>query len=90
MVSLTKQELQEMAEVDVRTVDINTLTELSDIEVDTSKPVAQKLGMLSAQTKNIYVTRCDDYVVKVIHQKEGPTIDDKMAEHLRRMVEIYF
>lgn len=90
MINLTEQELQEMAEVDVRAVDINTLTELSEIEVDTSKPVKQKLGMLAGQTKNIYVTRCDDYVVKVIHQKEGPTIDDKMAEHLRRMVEIYY
>ena len=32
---LTKERLEEMAAVDIRTVDISTLTDLRDIEIDT-------------------------------------------------------
>ena len=35
---LTKERLEEMAAVDIRTVDISTLTDLRDIEIDTSLP----------------------------------------------------
>ena len=88
--NLTAEDLRKMSEVDVRTVDRSTLTELSDIDIDTSKPVIQKLEMLASQSNNVYIMKCGDYVVKVKHQETGPSIDEKMAEYLRRMVEIYF
>lgn len=90
MANLTIEDMKVMSEVDVRTVDRNTLTDLADIEINTSKPVAQKLGMFASQSSNIYIHKVDDYVVKVIHSKDAPGIDEKMSEHLRRMVEIYF
>ena len=55
---LTREKLEEMAAVDIRNVDINSLTDLRDI-------------------------------VEVRFQKEGPTIDDKMEEYLRRLAEIH-
>lgn len=36
---LTKETLAKMAEVDIRTVDISELTDLQDIEIDTSQSV---------------------------------------------------
>ncbi len=86
---LTREKLQEMAAVDIRNVDIDSLTDLRDIVVDTQKPVAQKLASFAAQTNNVYVHRIGDYIVKVRFQKEGPTIDDKMEEYLRRLAEIH-
>lgn len=86
---LTREKLQEMAAVDIRNVDINSLTDLRDIVVDTKKPVPQKLASFAAQTNNVYVHRIGDYIVKVRFQKEGPTIDDKMEGYLRRLVEIH-
>ncbi len=86
---LTKEILSEMAQTDIRTVDISELTDLRDIEIDTSLPVEKKLAAFAAQTKNVYVNRIGDYVVKVSFQESGPTIDDKMAEYLRRLSEIY-
>ena len=41
---LTKERLEEMAAVDIRTVDISTLTDLRDIEIDTSLPGAASAG----------------------------------------------
>lgn len=86
---LTREKLQEMAAVDIRDVDISSLTDLRDIVVDTKKPVARKLAFFAAQTNNVYIHRIGDYIVKVRFQKEGPTIDDKMEEYLRRLAQIH-
>ena len=61
---LTKEMLAEMAQTDIRTVDISELTDLRDIKIDTSQPVEKKLAAFAEQTKNIYVNRIGDYVVK--------------------------
>lgn len=86
---LTKEELDRMADVDVRTVDISTLTDLRDIEIDTSLPVEKKLTAFAKQTSNVYVNRIGDYVLKVRFQESGASIDDKMSEYLSRLSKIY-
>ncbi len=86
---LTKEVLAEMAAVDIRTVDISELTDLREIKIDTSQPVEKKLEAFARQTKNVYVNRMGDYVIKVKFQENGATIDDKMAEYLRRLSEVY-
>lgn len=89
MLDIAEEELDAMASVDVRTVDINTLTDIREIKIDTKLPVEEKLAAFAKQTKNIYVYRIGDYVVKVRFQKEGPGIDEKMEEYLRHLAEIY-
>ena len=89
MIDITDEELDAMETVDVRTVDINTLTDIRDIKIDTKLPVEKKLALFAKQTKNLFVHRIGDYVVKVRFQKEGPTIDDKMEEYLRHLAEIH-
>ena len=86
---LSAEKLEEMAAVDVRTVDISTLTDLRDIRINTKDPVGRKLASFAEQTNNLYVNRIGDYVVKVRYQKEGPTIDEKMEEYIRRLSEVY-
>ena len=88
-VALTKERLEEMAAVDIRTVDISALTDLRDLEIDASLPVEKKLDAFARQTNNVYVNRIGDYVVKVRFQKDGDSIDDKMAEYLQRLSEIH-
>ena len=89
MFDITDKELDAMEEVDVRTVDINTLTDIRDIKIDTRLPVEKKLALFAEQTNNLFIHRIGDYVVKVRFQKEGPTIADKMEEYLRQLAEIY-
>lgn len=89
MLDITDEKLDAMETVDVRTVDINTLTDIRDIKIDTKLPVEKKLELFAKQTNNIFVHRIGDYVVKVRFQKEGPTIDDKMEEYLRHLAEIH-
>ncbi len=85
MLNITQKELDEMASVDIRTVDRSTLTDIRDIHIDTKLPIEEKLSSFARQTNNIYVHRVGDFVVKVKFQKEGPSIDDKMEEYLRHM-----
>lgn len=89
LTGFTPEELRKMAAVDVRTVDIDTLTDLRNITIDTKAPVEKKLVSFAKQTRNPYVNRIGDYVVKVCYQKEGSTIDEKMEEYIRRLAEIY-
>lgn len=89
MLDITDEELDAMEMVDVRTVDINTLTDIRDIKIDTKLPVEKKLALFVKQTNNLFIHRIGDYVVKVRFQKEGPTIDDKMEEYLRHLAEIH-
>lgn len=88
VLGITSEELDAMETVDVRTVDINTLTDIRDIKIDTKLPVEKKLALFAEQTNNLFIHRIGDYVVKVRFQKEGPTIDDKMEEYLRHLAEI--
>lgn len=89
MLIITDEELDAMEAVDVRTVDINTLTDIRDIKIDTRLPVEKKLALFAEQTNNLFIHRIGDYVVKVRFQEEGPTIDDKMEEYLRHLAEIH-
>jgi len=89
MLDISNEELDAMETVDVRTVDINTLTDIRDIKIDTKLPVEKKLALFAEQTNNLFIHRIGDYVVKVRFQKEGPTIDDKMEEYLRHLAEIH-
>lgn len=89
MTPLTEKELAEMAAVDIRRVDINSLTDLKDITIDTNLPVEERIASFAKQTKNVYVHRVGDYVVKVKFQEEGPTMDDKLKEYVRHLSEGY-
>lgn len=89
MFNLTEEDLDAMAAVDIRTADINTLTDIRDIKIDTKLPVEQKLASLARQTDNLYLYRLEDYIIKVRYQKTGPTIDDKMEEYLKHLAEVH-
>ena len=89
VLDISEEKLDAMAAVDIRTVDINTLTDIRDVKIDTKLPVEEKLASFARQTNNIYVHRMGDYVVKVRFQKEGAGIDDKMEEYLRHLAEIH-
>lgn len=89
MFNLTEKDLNTMASVDIRTVDINKLTDIRDIKIDTRLPVEQKLASLARQTDNLYLYRLEDYIIKVKYQDDGPTIDDKMEEYLKHLAEVH-
>lgn len=89
MLRITEEELDAMEAVDIRTVDINALTDIREIQIDTGLPVEKKLALFAEQTNNLFLHRIGDYIVKVRFQKEGLDINDKMEEYLHHLAEIY-
>lgn len=86
---MTYKELEEMACVDVCSVDIDNLTDLREIKIDRELPLEEKLASFEKQTKNVYVNRVGEYAVKVKFQKDGADIDDKLEEYFRHMSQMY-
>lgn len=46
MLDISEEKLDAMAAVDIRTVDINTLTDIRDIKIDTKLPVEENWLLL--------------------------------------------
>ena len=44
VLDISEEKLDAMAAVDIRTVDINTLTDIRDVKIDTKLPVEEKLA----------------------------------------------
>ena len=89
MHNLNEKQLDTMANVDIQTADINTLTDIRGIKIDTKLSVEEKMRSFMKQTNNVYLHRIGDYIVKVSFQKEGSSIDEKMEEYLRHLAEIH-
>ena len=61
----TLEELQEMAAVDIRTVDRSTLVELDDVEIHEELPQAERIVDYIKQIKNPYCYKSHGVVVKI-------------------------
>ena len=85
----SEKELEELAAVDIRSVDIDSLVDLRDIRIDTNMSVEKRVGSFINQSKNPYIHRIGDYVVKVTFQKDGASLEERMEEYLNHLTEIY-
>ena len=61
----TLEELQEMAAVDIRTVDRSTLVELDDVEIHEELPQAERIADYIKQIKKPYCYKSHGVVVKI-------------------------
>lgn len=77
--------LEEMKNVDIRTVDKNTLVDLKDVYIDTTLPVEERIRSFIEQVKNPYVFKVGDVAVKVVYQKSGPS----MQEQFESLIKFY-
>ncbi len=66
--------LEEMKNIDLKTVDRESLVDIRDVHIDTSLPVAERVKSYIQQIKNPYVFRCGNTVVKVSYTEGGPSL----------------
>jgi hypothetical protein len=81
---LTFEQLDEFSRVDVRTVDKDTLTDMSNFIFDNSLSQLERAKRLFEKIKNSYVFRLDDMVVKLEFTENGKPLQDVMASFLLR------
>lgn len=74
--------LDEMKQVDPATVDRNALTDITEIEIDTSLSRDEMLKDYLAQIRNPYLYRCGDVVVQIAYADTQVTIEDALQRFI--------
>ncbi len=68
--------------VDIRTVDQSILKDMSDVKIDTSLPIPERVAAFLEQIKNPYVFKVGDVAVKVSYKENGPTLQENLEAML--------
>lgn len=77
--------LEEMKNVDVRTVDPDTLVDIRDIKIDENLPKEERIKEYLRQVKNPYCFKVGDMVVKCSYSNDGVTIRDRFEQLVRTL-----
>ncbi len=77
--------LEEMKNVDVRTVDPETLVDIRDIKIDENLPKEERIREYLRQVKNPYCFKVGSMVVKCSYSNDGVTIRDRFEQLVRTL-----
>ena len=77
--------IEDMKNVDVRTVDPETLVDITEIKIDESMPKEERIKEYLRQVKNPYCFRVGDMVVKCSYSNDGVTIRDRFEQLVRTL-----
>lgn len=83
LTTLTAADIDAMQNVDIRTVDPETLTDIRDVEVNTELPKRERILDFIQQIGNPYCYRHGKYVVKISFTDTDVTLEDRMLAYLR-------
>ena len=80
---ITKEELDAMQNVDIRTVDPAALRDIRDVQVNTGLPKEERILDFIRQIGNPYCYRHGKYVVKVNFADTNVTLEERMLAYIR-------
>lgn len=82
MGTVSLSDLQQMKEVDIRTVDVAGLTDIRDVQVDRALPRGERFMDFVRQIKNPYCFRCGKVAVKVSFADTDVTLEERLEHYL--------
>lgn len=74
-----------LKKVDVRTVDPDTLVDISKLDIDATLPKEERLKEFILQIKNPYCFKVGKVAVSVGFNPEGPTFEQCMEHYLQTL-----
>lgn len=77
--------VEEMKNVDIRTVDRDALVDIRDVKIDRTLPKEQRLRSFVELIKNPYCFKCGEVVVKMAFSDTEATLEDRMEHYLRSL-----
>lgn len=77
--------IEDMKNVDVRTVDRDSLVDINEIEIDDSLPPKERAAEFLRQIKNPYCFRVGNVVVKNIYSDDGVSLQERFEEFARTL-----
>ncbi len=75
--------VDEMKNVDIRTVDREELVDIRDVSIDRTLPKEERVRSFMQQIKNPYCFRCGDVIVKTSFANTETTLEDCVEHYLR-------
>lgn len=75
-------ELAQMKEVDVHTVDRESLVDIREVQIDGKLSRERRFEEFLRQIKNPYCFRCGKIVVKVSFSDTDATLEDRLEHYL--------
>lgn len=74
--------LAQMKEVDIHTVDRESLVDIREVQIDGKLPRERRFEDFLRQIKNPYCYRCGKIVVKVSFSDTDATLEDRLEHYL--------
>ena len=78
-------DLEQMKNVDVRTVDKESLVDITEVQIDGKIPQKQRFEDFLRQIKNPYCYRCGNVVVKISFSETDATLEDRLEQYLKSL-----
>lgn len=75
--------VDEMKNVDIRSVDRGELVDIRDVGIDRTLPKEERVRSFVQQIKNPYCFRCGDVIVKTSFANTETTLEDCVEHYLR-------
>ena len=70
----------EQYDVDIRTVNPDTLVDIDDVEIDTSLPPQERMKPFSEQIKNPLCYKKDGIIINNVYKSGGAKLEDCFRE----------
>ena len=77
--------IEEMKNVDVRTVDRDRLVDINEIEIDDRLPPKERAAEFLRQIKNPYCFRVGNVVVKNVYSDDGVSLQERFEQFARTL-----
>lgn len=78
-------DFEQMRNVDVQTVDRDSLVDINEVQIDGKLPREQRLAEFIRQIRNPYCYRCGKVVVKVSFANTDATLEDRLEHYLKTL-----
>lgn len=73
--------LEEMKNVDIQSVQKDSLADLNDVKIDASLERPERISSFLSQIKNPYCFVCDGVIVKVSFTETKDTLEEKLNRY---------
>ena len=77
--------IEEMKAVDVRTVDPETLVDVTQIKIDENLSKEERVAEFLRQVKNPYCFRVRNMIVKNVYSNDGVSLRDRFEQFARTL-----
>lgn len=75
------QVIEQLKNIDIRTVDPDTLVDIRDVKIDPELPREERLIEFVRQIKNPYCYKYGKAVIKISHEDTETTLEDRLVNY---------